>query len=295
MRARAFPPHLQIEEGLVAVHAGPSISTPSGEPIEQGDWSAPDPVRIAVSLIVGDPRSIRRSCGLDAADELRAVLQATGVDARSRLTLASVPLRRKGILPIDGIVPAGSADVAMKVSVTIQLANPSNAAPPAPRRQGAIVWEYEEKIQLGELNAQLRVVREDFKGKGFEAVPWFADIDLTDLDRPFTEAVVIRVNSSHPLGKQIDTNARGAVGSLERNIRIQMYNDIERQMLIAALGEEEVRRRPFVEGAESLGDVLRYRISVSMPRQDPEAVFRRFQNEPLWLEMNMVRQRYGTR
>jgi hypothetical protein len=295
VRAKGFPPHLQIEEGLVRVHKGPSISTPSGEPIEAGDWSAPDPVTISIQLEVDELRLIRRSCGLAPADELVAVLQVSGVDTRSRLTLDSAPIRRKGILCLEGTVPEGAADVSMSVGVTIQLAHDSNSAPPAPRRRGAIVWEHEDVVTLGELTAQLRVVREDFKGRSYEAVPWFADIELGDLDRPFTEAVVIRVNSSHPLGKQVDTNARGPLGSIEKRIRIQMYNDIERQLLITALCDGEVRARSYVEGGESLGDVLRHRISVSMPNRDPEAVFRRFQNEPLWLEMEMVRQRYGAR
>lgn len=293
MSARTLPPHLQIAGELVDLFEI-GISNEGQEPLaSSSDWRAPDSVSVSAELELASVRKLKSSCGLSGEDDLVAVMQAAGTSVRSRVTVATAPIKKGGSLRLAGTVPVGFTDVQLIISISIQLANHSSAAPPAPRRPGAVVWEHSEKLTLGTFQPELKILREDFSHRrGEELIPWFVDLLDPNLDRPFTEAVVIRVNSAHTLGQHIETGARGLRGTIEKAIRIQMYNDIERQLLAIALSMDEVRERPYVENAESLGDVLRHRIAVSMPNREPDSAYQQFIKRPVDFERKMVRQRY---
>lgn len=288
---REHSPHLQIDSTLVRVVGKAEVTNTSGQRLEPGTWRAPEAVRIRMGLEVADLRQVRRSCGLTGRDKLVAVLQVAGHSIRSRLTIQKKVINKTGTVELSGVIPEGQTDSSMSIKVSVQLDGTSEASPPAARRPGAVLWSRDDRLVLGDFIAEVQVLRAPFDAKS-RSLPWYVDVSLSDLDRPFTEAVIVRVNSDHPLGQQVDAGARGVAGALQRAITTQMYHEVERQLLAIALCEPEIRERPYVENAESLGDVLRHRISVALPHREPESAYNEFTRQPVSVERDMVRLRY---
>ena len=288
---REHSPHLQIDSTLVRVVGKAEVTNTSGQRLEPGTWRAPEAVRIQMGLEVTDLRQARRSCGLTGKDKLVAVLQVAGHSIRSRLTIQKRVINKSGTFELSGVIPEGQTDSSMSIKVSVQLDGTSEASPPAARRPGAVLWSRDDRLVLGDFIAEVQVLRAPFDAKN-RSLPWYVDVSLSDLDRPFTEAVIVRVNSDHPLGQQVDAGGRGVAGALQRAITTQMYHEVERQLLAIALCEPEIRERPFVENAESLGDVLRHRISVALPHREPESAYNEFTRQPVSVERDMVRLRY---
>jgi len=289
---REHSPHLQIDSALVRVAGKVEITNAAGQQLEPGTWRAPEAIHLRMGLEVTDLRRVRRSCGLMGRDKLVAVLQVAGSSIRSRLTIQKRQIRGSGIIELSGVVPEGQTDSRMSIKISVQLDGTSEAPPPAARRPGAVLWSRDDRIVLGDFIAEVQVLRAPFDAKS-RALPWYVDVSLSDLDRPFTEAVVVRVNSDHPLGQEVDGGARGPTGKVQRAITTQMYRDVERQLLAIALCEPEIRERPYVENGESLGDVLRHRISVALPHREPESAYNEFTRQPVLVERDMVRMNDG--
>ena len=292
MKNGVIAPHLLPDEHLFRVVGKPVVLDANGFEIVAGDWFAPAGVDIQCAFEVANFKDILRQSGLSQNDTLEVVVQVAGREVRSRYTVTQKAIRRSGTIQIGGSVPHGHTDELMKMTVTVQLKNPSKASDPAPNKPGAVLWTDEKRLELGQISRQLRVMREEMSDRQRKKIPWFVEIDMVDSERAFTEAVVVRVNSAHPLGAQIDTNARGTKGTFQRDLRMQMYADIERQLLHAALHDENIRSRPLVEEPESLGDVLRYRIAIARSDRDPESLYRQLLRDPVSVELDMNRVPY---
>ena len=292
MRDGVIAPHLLPDENLFRVVGKPVVLDASGLEIEPGSWFAPAGVDIQCAFEVTNFKDALDQCGLTSNDALEVVVQVAGREVRSRYTVTRKVLRRSGTIQIGGAVPYGHTDELMKMTVTVQLKNTSKASTPAPNKPGAILWTDEKSLHLGQISQQLRVMREEMPDRQRKKIPWFVEIDMVDLERAFTEAVVVRVNSAHPLGAQIDTNARGTKGTFQRDLRMQMYADIERQLLHTALHDENIRTRQLVKEPESLGDVLRYRIAIARSDRDPESLYRQLLRDPVSVELDMNRVPY---
>ena len=281
------PPHLQLRDDAIEVKRM-EFSDVAGRNFD-GDWRVPEPVKISVDLIFREPISLRDTCSLPDHALVQFVLSAHGTSVRSRLILCQQPLEERQEYRLEGEMPFGYTDDELLVRVSLELAESLPFEGSGAVNKGDVLWSQDNRCALGKTAALVRVVREDLKKRSM-SLPWIVEADMSDLDRSFTEAVRVVVNSSHKFGSVIGSQQRhGGMQSLNKAIQWQMQDDVDRQLVLLALSDERVRELEVDEYDDSLGGVLRRCLKVLLQVGTPQQQYERYLSDPLSVEREMVR------
>lgn len=286
MRYR-IPPHLQLSDGVIEVNRI-EFEDLAGRAID-GDWRFPEPVKISVDLAFRQSISLKEVCLLPKRARVQFVLSAHGTSVRSRQVLCLQPLEERQEYRLEGEMPFGYTDDELLVRISLELAESVRSDGGGAANKGDVLWSHEARWIVGKTDSLVRVVREDLKKRGM-LLPWIVEADMSDLDRSFTEAVRIVVNSSHKFGSVIDSEQRhSGMQALHKAIQWQMRDDIDRQLVQLALSDERVRELEVNEYDNSLGGVLRRRLQVLLQVGTPRQQYERYLADPLSVEREMVR------
>lgn len=238
----------------------PSGREPLADPERIDGWDYATDLLIERTLSV-DLESVRTEAGLHSRDQLRCVIQWTSPAETSTGLQGSSPVKilTEGRQDISCLITGFEIGGVLQLRTTVSLAIGSSDArnPLAARRSGSILWSDEHHLILeGEATRfPTELLSFSANGLGPTGCAWRVMVETADLDAPALSAVRVLINSDHPAYERLTEKPDSAEAALTREF---LQYDVARQLVLAALAEDELKAVDYEQG--SIGAILRARL-----------------------------------
>jgi hypothetical protein len=287
-RLPAVRPYLTTE----AVETGPWEVYVAGEardadlPIDGWDYLTELQVRSVVDV---DIDQVWADCDLPYDTGVSLVALWHSRAANNRGVGSKEPVWDTSRVLLSSSIP--SSEVAERLTLTRQLVLDEDISPDnplAPSRAGSILWieppEERTTLLLEGDAARFPTQLASFVGTVHEGAAWLLDLAVDRLDDSPMSALLLWVNESHPA---IETMRQTAGHPMGRTIESVMQWDVARQMITAALANEEFRDRWGHFDPDSLGGTLQLLIQRALPGEEPDALHALASSRPRLFEARL--------
>lgn len=268
-----------------AVTLGPWLDHAGSEVAERiAHWDPVTDLELTRAATV-DLDAIRSQCGL-GPDSAFALLAIWRTPTRTRLGGAGAPVEL-GLLdgtvraPITVRVQGREAGGRLDLTTRLVVRTAGSAATPiSPRRAGAILWTETDRVMLEGSAARFPTAAVDFSDvqRVPDAAAWYLDWNIDDLAHPVMGGVRLLLNRGNP---RIVSAVRSATDDPSAQlIRSIIRSDVARQLVRAALGNDEFTASPDSFPDDSVGRLIRDLIATIWPGIPVDAVRARALQSP---------------
>lgn len=283
------PPFLAAPPKLVE-HGGWLIATSSGgQPLSQAidHWDYQRELHLACSMRIERSRLLETcELGDQTTLEILVTTESEATRAQEVLTRVEVPPSYTVDLDVTGVHPGSCSGGMLSVHTVLVATDPRPLSTLAASRPGSILWKVRHRTALEGIGAQFPTGAEDFSGtaRADSRAGWELQIDLSDPDASAMAAIRLTLNSGMDQVRTLLDESGGTQGDL---VRRMLTWDITRQMVHAALRNEEVLALDVDPEATSVGGVLRNLLASIWPNVSPVTVGAWLKNEPHRIETDI--------
>ncbi|MPZ68688.1 MAG: hypothetical protein GEU71_04075 [Actinobacteria bacterium] len=263
-------PHLQTQ----AVRPGPwTISINEQLVIDEvaKSWDYETPIRVACSVDIPSDE-IRADCALAPSDQFGLVVswRSSSTGLKQRADVIDVSGGGSPVVSID-LDPARVGGILTLSRRLVLLGEGRGSNPDSPTRPGSILWQEaphdSRKLVLEGDASRFPTEVVDFSG-GYVGEPeavWALYLDTEDLEASAMKAIRLYVNAGHPAVRTLMDVGEEPISAA---IRSTLIWDVARQMVLAAVGNDEFVENHGRFSGGSIGEVLEAVIEQFWPDRD---------------------------
>ncbi|WP_216325625.1 hypothetical protein [Deinococcus aestuarii] len=224
-----------------------------------------------------DLEGVLRDCTLgdDAALRVVVVWRSAGTGLRGRGDATDLILGLHAPHVRVGVsLPGAILALNVRLVTQVVLLHPGrDPGPFSPRLPGSVLWADEHLLTLEGGAPRFPVDVVDFASvmRLPENAAWYLDWQSEDLHAPAMGGLCLLVNASHPSVRHA-VDGVGEPDSAARAIWSAASFDVHRQLLSAALSDDEFVRAPDTYEEGSVGAFIRRRSRVLFPLDEPSAL-----------------------
>lgn len=253
-------------------------------PSEMKLWDYQSVIGLTFGIQI-DRALLTRQCelGFDSELAVLAVASSTGTGIERKIVDIPIPLRDS--YEITHEVDLESYDLGGRLTietlVVVRRAVPLSEL--SPTEPGSILWRLRHSTHLEGIGGQFPTEAEDFAlTRPMEAhAGWALKVDTSDLDALFNSSVRLTLNSGSSSVKSLLAGSQSQESKL---LATMLDIDVTRQLVAAALSNEDIRRMEVDIDGTSIASVLRNLIFQLWPSKSTSVLYGWLRDSPERLE-----------
>ncbi len=249
--------------------------TPLTDDVAAWDYLA----TIALSAVVHvDADAVRHVCHLGGGSQLRIVVTASSSTTKMRGPVAVVPVTT-GPAPLDVRLVGHELGGRLSLDTLLVAATIEGTDALSPRAPGSILWRHRKASWLEGESARFPTAVADL-GAGPFFTPnalWYVDVRAADLDSAALGSVRLVLNERHAAVARVLAGDASAEALATLSV---LRWDVARQLILAALENEEFIERGGMFEEETIGSMLAGVLALHWPGESPRALRQLRRTEP---------------
>jgi hypothetical protein len=253
----------------------PEGPVPLTDDIPAWDYLASLPLAAVVEV---NSDAVREACHLGAGSELRLIVTAASSTTKMRGPVAVLPVMA-GPMAVDVRLTGHELGGRLSLETLLVVAAVDRTDALSPRAAGSIVWRHRRTSWLEGESARFPTEVADLGSAPFftPRALWYVEIEADDLDSAALGGVRLVLNEAHPAVERV----LAGDASAEATATLSMLRwDVARQLVFAALDNDELIERGGEFEDETLGAMLAGVLSTHWPGESPRSLRQLRHTEP---------------